>query len=201
MQVTIRPFRASDASNLQRSVLRSVGHVRPWLDWCTPRYVLSDAKSWIQQSESLWRQGQAFRWAIVAHKESPGGNEDILGCVEIKLPVPGSEVAEMGYWVARDAIGQGACTQAAVQALQWAFAHLTLERVELLIQPANYASVGVAEKVGASFQELREGAVTYQGEPRTAACYAVTLEALAQPPLSKSRRSWPLQVAYTAARS
>ncbi len=201
MQVTIRPFRASDASNLQRSVLRSVGHVRPWLDWCTPHYVLSDAKSWIQQSESLWRQGQAFRWAIVAHEESQCGNKDILGCVEIKLPVPGSEVAEMGYWVARDATGQGACTQAAVQALQWAFAHLTLERVELLIQPANYANVGVAEKVGASFQELREGAVTYQGEPRTAACYAVTLEALAQPPLSKSRRSWPLQVAYTAARS
>ncbi len=174
MQVTIRPFRAIDASKLQRSVLRSVGHVRPWLDWCTPRYVLSDAQSWIEQSESLWRQGQAFRWAIVAHTESRGGNEDILGCVEIKLTVPGSKVAEMGYWVARDATGQGACTQAAVQALQWAFAHLILERVELLIQPANCASIGVAEKIGASFQELREGAITYQGEPKTAACYAVT---------------------------
>jgi hypothetical protein len=36
MQVTIRPFKSSDASNLQRAALSSVGQVGQWLDWCTP---------------------------------------------------------------------------------------------------------------------------------------------------------------------
>jgi hypothetical protein len=39
MQVTIRPLKSSDASNLQRAALSSVGQVGQvgqWLDWCTP---------------------------------------------------------------------------------------------------------------------------------------------------------------------
>ena len=37
MQVDIRPPKPSDAGELQRAVLNFVGHISPWLDWCTPR--------------------------------------------------------------------------------------------------------------------------------------------------------------------
>ena len=37
MQVDIRPPKPSDAGELQRAVLVSVGHISPWLDWVQPR--------------------------------------------------------------------------------------------------------------------------------------------------------------------
>ena len=44
MQIHIRPFKTSDATELQSAVLESVGHLSPWLDWATPRYSLGDAR-------------------------------------------------------------------------------------------------------------------------------------------------------------
>jgi hypothetical protein len=83
MQVTIRPFKSSDASNLQRAILGSVGHVGQWLEWCTPRYTLSSARSWLQESKSLWDEGTAYRWAIEPTDAMPDCSNQILGCVEI----------------------------------------------------------------------------------------------------------------------
>ena len=40
MQIHIRPFKISDAAELQSAVLESIGHLGLWLDWATPRYSL-----------------------------------------------------------------------------------------------------------------------------------------------------------------
>ena len=78
MQVDIRPPKPSDAGELQRAVLNFVGHISPWLDWCTPRYVLSDARDWLDESMVLWQQGRAFRWVMLAEDK-----QQILGSVEV----------------------------------------------------------------------------------------------------------------------
>ena len=196
MQVTIRPFKSSDASNLQRAILGSVGHVGQWLDWCTPRYTLSSARSWLQESKSLWDEGTAYLWAIVPMEPSSLRSNPILGCVEINVPAIGTPVARMGYWVAREVLGCGVCTQAAVQALQWGFEQLNLERVELLIQPDNEASIAVAKKLGATFQERLEGAIAFHDQRKAADLYAVTAAPLCQINPVKTRRSWPTSVEY-----
>jgi RimJ/RimL family protein N-acetyltransferase len=196
MQVTIRPFKSSDASNLQRAVLGSVGHVGQWLEWCTPRYTLSSARSWLQESKSLWVEGTAHRWAIVPAVALPECSNQILGCVEIRVPRPEAPEGRMGYWVTREVLGRGACTQAAVQALQWGFEQLNLERVELLIQPDNEASIAVAKKLGATFQERLEGAIAFHDQRKAADLYAVTAAQLCQINPVKTRRSWPTSVEY-----
>lgn len=196
MQVTIRPFKSSDASNLQRAILGSVDHVGLWLDWCTPRYTLSVARSWVRESMALWSEGAVFRWAIVPMEPSSLRSNPILGCVEINVPAIGTPVARMGYWVAREVLGRGVCTQAAVQALQWGFEQLNLERVELLIQPDNEASIAVAKKLGATFQERLEGAIAFHDQRKAADLYAVTAAELCQINPVKTRRSWPTSVEY-----
>ena len=196
MQVTIRPFKSSDASNLQRAILGSVGHVGQWLDWCTPRYTLSSARSWLQESKSLWDEGTAYRWAIEPTDAMPDCSNQILGCVEIRVPKLEAPEGRMGYWVAREVLGRGVCTQAAVQALQWGFEQLNLERVELLIQPDNEASIAVAKKLGATFQERLEGAIAFHDQRKAADLYAVTAAELCQINPVKTRRSWPTSVEY-----
>lgn len=50
VQPIIRRIKRSDASDMQSAVLESVGHISPWLDWCTPSYRLSDAVNWTEQA-------------------------------------------------------------------------------------------------------------------------------------------------------
>jgi len=54
----------------------------------------------------------------------------------------------IGYWVARDARGQGICTRALRLLSSWALDELRLQRLELITDPDNVASQRVAEKVG-----------------------------------------------------
>lgn len=186
MQVNIRPFKPTDASELQRAVLSSVGHISPWLDWCTPRYSLNDARAWVAESMALWEQGRAFRWVMVAE-----GERQILGCVEVEVPTLEAPVGRMGYWVRRHAAGQGVCSQGAAQALDWALKSLGLERVELLIQPANEASIRVARKLGAEFLDQKHDEIVYRGEGRVANRYVVKSESSSWVYLVPVRLRWP----------
>jgi RimJ/RimL family protein N-acetyltransferase len=168
MPISIRPFKSTDASALQGAVSSSVGHIGPWLDWCTPRYTLKDARAWVNSSIDHWQQGQAFRWAIVGSND-----KHILGGVDIYLPVLGQPVGQMGYWVRRDSVGRGICTQAAAQALHWSFDRLGLARVELFVQPDNSSGIAVARKLGAKLQGQQEDQITFNGESRLANHYMV----------------------------
>ena len=57
-------------------------------------------------------------------------------------------VAEIGYWTRPEARGRG-LTREALQALtRWLFDELEVARAELIIEPANAASIGVARSVG-----------------------------------------------------
>ena len=192
MQVDIRPFKPTDADELQRAVLTSVGHIGPWLDWCTPRYTRSDARDWVCESIDLWAQGLAFRWVIVGK-----ARRDFLGCVEICMSTCEEHVGQMGYWVRRQAIGQGVCSQGAAQALDWAFNALDLQRVELFVQPSNDASIGVAHKLGAELIDQQHDQIFYNGQSQVANRYQIEADSSAWADLVPARRRrWPLMPEY-----
>jgi len=191
MQVDIRPPKPSDAGELQRAVLNSVGHIGPWLDGCSPKYVLSDARDWVAESMVLWQQGPAFRWVMLAQDE-----QQILGSVEVQLPTLEAAVGRIGYWVSHSATGQGVCSQGTAQALDWAFKSLGLQRVELFIQPANQASIRVALKLGAEFFDDQNNEIVYRGESRLSNRYVVKPESLRWVDLLPARRRWPLTPEY-----
>ncbi len=56
--------------------------------------------------------------------------------------------AEVGYWLAKDARGQGHVTRAVRLITAWGFRHLGLERIDLLAATGNPASQRVAERCG-----------------------------------------------------
>ena len=191
VQVDIRPPKPSDAVELQRAVLNSVGHIGPWLDWCSPRYVLSGARDWLDESMVLWQQGRVFRWVMLAEDK-----QQILGSVEVQVPTLEAPVGRLGYLVRHNATGQGVCSQGAAQALDWAFKSLGLQRVELFIEPANQASIRVALKLGAEFLDEQNNEIVYRGESRLSNRYVVKPESLRWVDLLPARRRWPLTPEY-----
>ncbi len=126
MQPIIRRIKRSDASEMQAAVLESVGHIRPWMDWCTPSYRLSDAVNWTQDAASKWQDGSDYRFII----EEPESGV-MLGSVAIRTLCGPDLIGDLGYWLRKRALGQGHCTKAVKLAIEYGFepvsyTHLTL---------------------------------------------------------------------------
>ncbi|WDL99627.1 GNAT family N-acetyltransferase [Alicyclobacillus sp. ALC3] len=78
----------------------------------------------------------------------------------VRQEVDGKSEIELGYWLARDSWGHGLATEAAVALRDHAFNDISLHRIISLIQPANAASIAVAERVGMKLE--REA--TFKGQ-------------------------------------
>ena len=189
MQIHIRPFKTSDAAELQSAVLESIGHLGPWLDWATPRYLLGDARTWVDESRVLWANQTAYRW-IITNEES----RRILGSVEISQSSAGAGL--MGYWLRRQALGKGICTQAARAALDYVFQRGLFEQVDLYIDPLNAASLAVAQKLGAELHGERADGIFYRGAAKPALHWRVSAKSLSaqEGPTHNSRLSSPESV-------
>jgi len=167
MQPIIRRIKRSDASEMQSAILESVGHIGPWLDWCTPRYRLSDAVNWTLDAELKWQEGSDYRFVI----EEPGSGM-ILGSVAIRTLCPHNRIGDLGFWLRKRALGQGHCTKATKLAIEYGFQQFGFERIEMRILPDNAASNAVAFRLGASFDGLQADKIIHKGEAKMANCYS-----------------------------
>jgi len=81
----------------------------------------------------------------------------------------GSVETEVGYLLGRDYWGHGYATEAATAVRDWAFDHLSLERLIALIQPGNERSIAVAHKLGmdqdGEVEIFGKRATVYAGKP------------------------------------
>jgi RimJ/RimL family protein N-acetyltransferase len=139
-RLLLRPFRRSDiddyaALNADPEVLHYLGGgMEPWDRGRSSRHMAFIIGHW-----QVWGSGT---WAL-EHRESGG----FIGMVGFSEPEgwPGFELAwtlAHRYW------GHGYATEAAQEALAYAFTTLKRDRVISLIHPENRASIRVAERIG-----------------------------------------------------
>ena len=92
-------------------------------------------------------------WATVLK-----GRGELVGrCGLMRKRIGGAEEVEIGYLLGREYWGRGLATEAAGAILQLGLEGYRYGRIVAVIDPANGASIRVAERVGMSY----EGAVTY----------------------------------------
>lgn len=145
--IALRPYAVADAPRLWEAVRESVEELMPWMPWCHPNYSLEDAQRWLEAQVKEFQAGTAFEFAIM----SPDGH--YLGGCGVNQIGSLNRRGNIGYWVRSTAAGHGVATAAVRLAYQWAIENTNLIRLEILIAVENYASLRVAEKVGA----VREG--------------------------------------------
>ena len=84
----------------------------------------------------------------------------------VNLAGPGGDAARdaaIGYWLVPEARGRGLTTAAARLLIDWGLRQGGLERIEFAILPENLAVPGVAERVGATPEGIRERSHQAQG--------------------------------------
>jgi RimJ/RimL family protein N-acetyltransferase len=107
-------------------------------------YGEADARAYLMQRYDTLHAGTSAPFAIVsAVDEGP-----VLGSISLMRLAWDQARGEVGYWLAREARGQGHATRAVRLSCRWGFEMLGLERIELLAATGNAASQRVAERAG-----------------------------------------------------
>jgi RimJ/RimL family protein N-acetyltransferase len=91
-------------------------------------------------------------WATI-HKQS---GRFIGRCGLLPWTIEGRPEVEVAYLLAREFWGQGLATEAAEAIVRHAFERLEVTRLICLIDPANEASIRVAERIGMSLEKQLE---------------------------------------------
>ena len=115
-----------------------------WLDRLPQPYTKSDARAYVSRARRAWR-GKALETPLAV---ADADTNVVLGACGIFWHNPEQGVAEVGYWVRREARGRGIATRAVRMLADWILGDLSYERLELQADTRNTASVHVAEKAG-----------------------------------------------------
>jgi RimJ/RimL family protein N-acetyltransferase len=146
-RLLLRPFAAADAGAFAAATADPA--IRRWVykdgPWDEPA-----AREWIAAEASQGFGGEAGNgfaagrnaWFAVAERD--GG---LVGLLVAKQADWRHNTVEIGYWLAPHARGRGYAVEALRAGCRWLFS-LGMARISLLAEPANRASVTVAERAG-----------------------------------------------------
>ena len=87
--------------------------------------------------------GECIAWLLTNRDDGA-----VVGTLDIFKLEPAHRRCEFGYSLASSCWGRGWMTEAATAALDWAFAHLPLDRIEADTDPRNTASIRLLERLG-----------------------------------------------------
>jgi RimJ/RimL family protein N-acetyltransferase len=106
-------------------------------------YRQADGRAYLLQRYDMMFSGAAAPFALV---RAPDG--ELLGSISLMRIEWHHARAEVGYWLAREARGEGHATRAVRLICRWGFDTLGLERISLVAATGNQASQRVAERSG-----------------------------------------------------
>jgi len=136
----LRPWRDSDLSALVAACQDP--EISRWTR-VPARYGESDGRRYLHQRYDMAFAGLVAAFAIV---RAPDG--DLLGSISLMRIAWEHQRAEVGYWLALSARGEGHATRAVSLVCAWGFRALSLERITLLAARDNEPSQQVAIRSG-----------------------------------------------------
>lgn len=148
-RLVLRPLLAGDTA----AIAARAGDpaVADQLDRVPAPFPLALAARWIARRGLRWREGRGVTLAITR-----AGERDLIGTVSLKIS-PAHRHAELGYWVAASAWGDGIATEAAGALVEWGFSTLRLHRIHARVLGDNPASQRVVVKLGFAVEGRRPG--------------------------------------------
>ena len=156
--ILIRALAVSDAASLLAAVRVSLSTLSQWLPWATDAYDLAAAEAWVSYSADARTTDSEHHFGVFH-----AGTGALLGGVGINHRIPAYRSAHMGYWTIDAVRGQGVAVEAARQAAHFGFETLGLQRLAILVQPENLASLRVAIKLGAVCEGVARDAIVMRG--------------------------------------
>lgn len=139
-RLRLRPFRISDAERVvEIQSDRMVGRMLRAAAWPPD---LAETRAWLAGHAAERAAGTAWRFAVIL-----AGS--LIGCADVDEIADGS--GSLGYWLVREAWGQGLATEAATVVVHFAFETLDLTEIHSGCAADNPASAKVLTRLGFTF--------------------------------------------------
>jgi RimJ/RimL family protein N-acetyltransferase len=147
--VALREWRSDDRTALVEMANDEM--IQRWTRVPAP-YTDRDADAWFALTRSTRAAGHQAAFAVVGPEDG-----ELLASIDLRTNPADPAVGELGYMVAPRARGRGVATHAVELLTRWAFDSLGMERLEILVDPRNEASVKVAEAAGYAREGILRG--------------------------------------------
>lgn len=139
--VELRVLAATDADELHALICRNIEWLAPWMEWAHPQFSKAETLLFLERSEHGLRMRSDFNFGIRKHGE-------LLGNVGLHILSRHDRTARIGYWLDKNATGQGLVTNSVRAIVDYAFSDLEIHRIEIRCAPSNRASRAIPERLG-----------------------------------------------------
>lgn len=167
-RLLLRRWCADDAVHLHPILEANEAHLKPWIPWRVAEPApVERLRERLSGFESAFDEGREWRYAIFTR-----GARELVGEVGLfpraatgRVPFALADRLEIGYFLRKDATGQGFAAEAAQGALDIAMA-LGVLRVEIRCDERNLPSAAVPRRLGFRLVDtLHEPAAATGGVP------------------------------------
>jgi RimJ/RimL family protein N-acetyltransferase len=150
-RLLLRPWRATDAAELQPILAANVAHLSPWI----PRRVAEPAdverlEERLAEFSAAFEESREWRYAMFSIDTGAVLGElslfprNAAGRVSFDI----ADEIEIGYWIRADATAQGLVTEAARAARGVALSLPGISRISIRCDERNAASAGIPRRLG-----------------------------------------------------
>ena len=170
--VTVRPFQKEDALEIHAAVSESQDEAAHWLV-DLKGLSLIDVEDYIASQPQMWNEDKAFNFVVL----ETVSNRIIGGCGLTQINRR-HRFCNLYFWIRTGATGHGYATRAIILMARFAFDSLGMQRMEIVIEPENLASLRVAEKTGAISEGYLRNRLYNRGESKDAVIFSLVPEDL-----------------------
>jgi RimJ/RimL family protein N-acetyltransferase len=141
--LTLRRWTIDDAAALQRAIVESEEHLRPWMSWAAEPIELEARRQLIDRWQHEWEAGGDSVLGVFVDGEVAGST----GLHRRRGP----HALEIGYWIHVDFLRQGLATRVAATLTEAALALPGIDAVEIHHDKANQVSARIPPALGYRF--------------------------------------------------
>jgi RimJ/RimL family protein N-acetyltransferase len=138
----LRRVAADDAQLVADSVAANVDRLADWMPWARASTTVQFQQQRTRTVIDKWDQGNCHEYLAVDLRTGRH-----LGTFSLERRI-GPDAIELGYWLIKEASGQGHATVAVTALTEAALALPDVQRVEIHTDQANLASGNVARRAG-----------------------------------------------------
>ncbi len=167
--IEIRLLRTGDADVLYDVTVANREHLVPWMSWIDKVIDVSDTHSFLRAAEKEAYEHTSFKAGIWRGSE-------LLGAIDLHDIDWANGNARIGYWIAKQHMGNGIMTRAVRVLTEYAFEALGLHRVEIHVATENPRSRRIPERLGFTMEGVLHEVQRLRGTYLDHALYALVRE-------------------------
>ena len=142
-RIIVRPYRESDAQDVQEAVAESREYLRPWLPFADEHQTVEESRDWIIHQMARWLLREELSMSIWEAATSR-----FLGGIGLHIHSWDSGYFEIGYWIRASAEGHGYVMEAVRLLTSYAFGTLNATRLEIRCDELNVRSAAIPQRLG-----------------------------------------------------